>query len=393
MKPVTRQTRAPAIAALAAFAAAAALALAQTKEARQTEAELAAVQAAIEKIRAQVERDEIERDRLTKQLRAAERSVSEARIALDRIREARAGHTARRAELAAEQRRQKAEIERMRGVLAGQARAAYLTGREEPLRLILNQADPARAGRMLAYYGYFGRARAGQIERIEASVRRIEEIDRELADEAQRLASLEGEAREELTQLEKAREKRGAVLASLTAESRSRSRELDKLRGQKAALEKLLRELKRALEQFPVTGKEAFAKLRGRLAWPVTGRVVARFGQARAGGLKWDGVLVETERGTPVRSVHAGRMVYADWLPGLGLLAIVDHGEGYLSLYGHNERLYKAAGERVGAGDTIAAAGDSGGRARPELYFEIRRAGKPVDPKPWFRSPEPRTAP
>ena len=121
----------------------------------------------------------------------------------------------------------------------------------------------------------------------------------------------------------------------------------------------------------------------------VGGRLVARFGEPRAGGVKWDGVLVATERGAPVRAVYGGRVIYADWLPGLGLLTIVDHGEGYMSLYGHNERLYKAAGERVNAGDTLGSAGDSGGSNRPELYFEIRKAGKAVDPRPWFKAAEP----
>jgi murein hydrolase activator len=133
----------------------------------------------------------------------------------------------------------------------------------------------------------------------------------------------------------------------------------------------------------------AFGRLRGKLAWPVGGRLVARFGETRAGGLKWDGVVVAAERGAPVKSVAPGTVLYADWLPGLGLLTIVDHGEGYLSLYGHNDRLYKAVGERVAAGDALAAAGDSGGRARPELYFEIRKEGRPVDPRPWFRSTNP----
>jgi murein hydrolase activator len=147
--------------------------------------------------------------------------------------------------------------------------------------------------------------------------------------------------------------------------------------------------LRAAMERFPVEGNDAFTRLRGKLAWPVSGRVVARFGEARAGGVHWDGVLVATQRGAPVKAVCQGRVIYADWLPGLGLLTIVDHGDGYLSLYGHNERLYKAAGEQVAAGDTIAAAGDSGGSARPELYFEIRKGGKPVDPRPWFKAPDP----
>jgi murein hydrolase activator len=356
---------------------------------RKAEAELAAVQAEIERIREAVNRDQIERDRLSRELRSAEVSVGTARAGLERLRRERAERTARRAELAGEKQREEAELARDQEALAGQLRAAYVIGREEPLRLLLNQKDPSRIGRMLAYYGYFGRARAEEIARIEANVQQIETLDAQLAEEERRLEALETERVGELRRLEQARTKRGAVLASLNEQVRTRSESLERLRRQKTGLEKLIRELKRAMEKFPSAGS-AFAKLRGRLAWPVVGRIVARFGEARAGGVKWDGMLVATERGAPVRSVSHGRVVYADWLPGLGLLAIVDHGEGYLSLYGHNERLYKAAGERVTAGETLAAAGDSGGRSRPELYFEIRKSGKPVDPRPWFKAANPR---
>jgi septal ring factor EnvC (AmiA/AmiB activator) len=182
------------------------------------------------------------------------------------------------------------------------------------------------------------------------------------------------------------------LLASLSADAKSRQRELERLKRQQDGLERLVRELRRALERiekFPTDSRDAFARLRGKLVWPAAGRVVARFGQVRAGGVKWDGMLLAGQQGAPVRAVYHGRVVYADWLPGLGLLTIVDHGDGYLSLYGHNERLYKAVGERVTAGDAIAAVGDTGGRPRPELYFEIRKGGRPVDPRPWFRSAAP----
>ncbi|MDE2250824.1 MAG: peptidoglycan DD-metalloendopeptidase family protein, partial [Gammaproteobacteria bacterium] len=132
-----------------------------------------------------------------------------------------------------------------------------------------------------------------------------------------------------------------------------------------------------------------FGRLRGRLNWPVGGRIVASYGDTRAAGVDWDGMVVATEQAAPVRAIAAGRMIYADWLPGLGLLAIVDHGGGYLSLYGYNDQLRKSAGDAVAAGEVIAAAGDSGGRPEPELYFELRRAGKPIDPRPWFRQRRP----
>jgi septal ring factor EnvC (AmiA/AmiB activator) len=360
-----------------------------TSESAKAEAQLRDIRAEIERVRSQVQRDAAERERLARRLRDAEQSATAARAERDRLRREQAERVQRRAELALEKREREKELEGERAALAAQMRAAYMIGREEPLKLLLNQRDPARAGRMFAYYGYFGRARAGQIARIEDFVARIAELDAELEAEQARLADLETRQREEVERLDKARAERGEVLASLTAEARSRAASLDRLRREQAALEKLLRELRRAIEKFPSDSKSPFARMRGKLAWPTTGRVIARYGQTRAGGLKWDGVLLSTTRGAPVRAVYHGRVIYADWLAGLGLLVILDHGDGYLSLYGHNEQIYRKVGERVTAGDPVAAAGDTGGRSSPELYFEIRRAGRPVSPIPWFRNPRP----
>jgi murein hydrolase activator len=356
---------------------------------RRTEEELQAVKSEIERVTREVSAEGVERDRLTRELRAAELSVGKAREALTEVHRQRTEGAARRAALATEQHARESELADNRSALAGQMRAAYLIGRQEPLKLLLNQKDPQLAGRMFAYYGYFGRARAGQIHLIASDVERIAELETQLEAEDAKLAELEKQQRAQLSDLEQARENRSHVLVSLEAESHTRAQNLERLRAQQAGLEKLLRELRAAMERFPVEGNDAFTRLRGKLDWPVSGQLVARFGDARAGGVRWDGVLVATERGAPVKAVCQGRVIYADWLPGLGLLAIVDHGDGYLSLYGHIERLYKAAGEEVAAGDTIAAAGDSGGSPRPELYFEIRKGGKPVDPRPWFKAADP----
>jgi murein hydrolase activator len=358
-------------------------------DARKAEADLREVKSEIERITRQVSEEQVERDRLTRELRNAELSVGKARLSLTDVRRERAETAARRAALATEKHARESELGANREALAGQMRAAYQIGRQEPLKLLLNQRDPQVAGRMFAYYSYFGHARAGQIKLIEDDVQRIAELQVQLEAEDARLAELERQQRTQLGALEQARATRTHVLADLDARSRSRAQNLERLRSQQAGLEKLVRELRAAMERFPVEGNDAFARLRGKLAWPVSGKIVARFGDARAGGVHWDGLVVATERGTPVKAVCAGRVIYADWLPGLGLLAIVDHGDGYLSLYGHNDRLYKAAGERVAAGDPIAAAGDSGGSSRPELYFEIRKGGKPVDPRPWFRASDP----
>ena len=358
----------------------------------KAEADLKAVRAQMEKMRADMERDAGKRDKLSKDLEESEKSVGSARGELDRLRRERAVHTAKRAELAEQRRRQEAELANSRAALAGQIRAAQMIGQDEPLKLLLNQRDPAQAGRVFTYYQYFGRARAAQIATIDSHLREIATLDAGLAEEESRLTALEQQRKGELSKLTAARERRGRALTVLDAESRTRAKELQRLEEQKGGLEKLVRELRRALERiekFPTDSKDAFAKLRGKLAWPAAGRLSATFGQTRAGGVKWDGVLVTAEQGAPVRAVYHGRVVYADWLSGLGLLVIVDHGDGYLSLYGHNERLYKEVGERVTAGDTIASVGDSGGRSTPALYFEIRKAGRPVDPRPWFRSAGP----
>jgi len=358
-------------------------------DARKAEAELQAVKTEIERVTHQVAEEQVERDKMSRELRGAEVSVAKAREGLDGVRRGRADYASKRSALAAQKRSRESDLAQNRGALAGQLRAAYLIGREEPLKLLLNQQDPARAGRMFIYYSYFGRARAEQIRDIENDVTAIAALDEQLQAEDAKLAELEKQQRADLAELERARTERSRVLASLTAESNSHAQSLERLKNQQGGLEKLLRELRRAIEKFPIDNNDAFAHLRGKLAWPVSGKLVARFGETRAGGVKWDGVLVATERGAPVRAVYGGRVIYADWLPGLGLLTIVDHGEGYMSLYGHNERLYKAAGERVSAGDTIGSAGDSGGSNRPELYFEIRKGGKAVDPRPWFQAAAP----
>lgn len=367
-------------------------AMAQDSNPAKAEAELKAVRAQIDKVKAEMERDAGRRDKLAREIEESEKSVSAARGELDKLRRERAEHAARRAELAGLRRAEENALTRDREALAGQIRAAHMIGQEEPLKLLLSQRDPAQAGRVLTYYRYFGRARAQQIAAINGHITELNSLDADLAQEEQRLTALEELQRGEVAKLQSARDRRGRALASLEAESKNRAKELDRLKDQQGGLEKLVRELRRALERiekFPTDSKDAFAKLRGKLAWPVSGKLLASFGQVRAGGVKWDGMLVSGAQGTPVRAVYHGRVVYADWLSGLGLLTIIDHGDGYLSLYGHNERLYKEVGEKVTAGDTIATVGDSGGRQTPALYFEIRKAGRPVDPRPWFKSAAP----
>lgn len=352
---------------------------------KDPEADLRRVERQIQALQKSVRDDLARRDRLAATLRQAEETVGAARERLKAARAAVRASDLRLEELAAERGGEEAKLLAERDALAAELRAAYVSGREEHLKLLLSQRDPAALGRVLVYYSYFGRARAGRIAGIEQTVRRLEALERDADAERARRATLEADRERELAGLEAAREERAQALAALNATIKSRQDSVARLKREAAALEKLVADLRRALAQAPAPAGQPFAGVRGKLPWPVPGRIVARFGEPRGGGLKWNGVLIATDRGAEVRAPYAGRVVYADWLPGLGLLLIIDHGGGYMTLYGHNEQLYRRVGEAVVAGDVIAAAGDSGGQARPELYLEVRRGTAAEDPRKWFR--------
>ncbi len=360
---------------------------------QQTSAQLSSLRTRIEAMTREISRDALERDRLSATLRAAEQSLGEAREQYDRTAIEIATRSSRRTALTQQRASEQQAIDAQRAALAGQLRAAYLIGRQEPLKLLLEARDPQNSARLFAYYGYFGRARAQQIAAIQQHVQQLDALDTQLAQQQQQLGELEAEQQQQLHRLEGLRDDRRRVLASLESQAQTREASLARLRTQQSDLERLLRRLNRSLpEVAPPDVSTAFGRLRGQLDWPVAGVLAAEFGQTRASGIRWDGILVSTARDAPVRAITAGRVVYADWLPGLGLLAILDHGEGYLSLYAHNDRLFKSAGESVAAGEMIAAAGDTGGRPNPELYFEIRHNGRPLDPRPWFREQRPSAA-
>jgi septal ring factor EnvC (AmiA/AmiB activator) len=351
----------------------------------QTESQLKAVREQIEKITQQINHDAEEKDHVAQQLKAAELSIMVTRGQLAQLKAQQTEGAGRRDELAAEREREQNALDQERATLAAELRAAYFIGREEPLRLLLNQKDPQHYGRMLEYYGYFGRARARQIDSIHARLTHLASLDSDLASQQQQLRALLQSQQQELAKLEQARGDRRNVLTKLQADSQSRTASLARFKSQQATLEKLLQQLRRSVVTTTPDNATAFGRLRGQLNWPVEGHTTARFGERRAGEVRWDGVVIEAPRDTPVKAIAAGRVVYADWLPGLGLLVIVDHGEGYLSLYGYNSQIYKKPGESVASGEVLAGVGDTGGQTQPELYFEIRRGGKAVDPAAWFR--------
>ena len=353
----------------------------------QKEAELRKVNSKIEKVRKSVNADIEKRDRLSVQLRDAELGVQDARKRLEAARAERIASEGRLRELELERAKLDKELAGERGALAGELRAAYVNGREEEIKLLLNQEDPATFGRMLQYYGYLGRARAERIGSIRDKLEHLALVREKIAAEHARLRELEAGQEREVAALRSAQDKRSKAVASINNQIKSRGGELQRLESQARGLEKLIADLRKALRDVPVAKQAPFEPLKGKLPWPVQqGRVLARFGQPRAGGsMRWQGMLIGTDRGARVRAPFAGRVAYADWLPGMGLMLVVDHGGGYMSLYGHNEELFRKVGDPVAAGDVIGSVGDTGGHNQPALYFEVRRGRQPVDPQIWLQ--------
>jgi septal ring factor EnvC (AmiA/AmiB activator) len=279
-----------------------------------------------------------------------------------------------------------------RDALASQVRMSFLAGRQETIKLMLNQESPALLGRMLAYYDYLNRARSRRIDSVLADLATLAEIAAESERVTRELVALEREREDRVAAIGRLRAERATAVAALDEQLESGTAEIDRLRGEEARLTQLVEALEAVLAEFPVGSQAPFSGSRGKLGWPIPGRLLSRFGEPRAGPeLRWKGVQVAAPAGTPVRSIYHGQVVYSDWLPGLGLLAIVDHGEGYMSLYGHNEALLKEAGDWVAPGEAIAQVGDSGGQSQTALYFEIRRNGEPVNPRDWMGRAEPVT--
>ncbi len=342
------------------------------------------MRARIEAVTEELDSQRRSRDRNTRALEQAERELASTARELAALNERAAELEARRRELDGERRSAERRLDTERAALAEQVRMSYMTGRRELFRLLLNQNSPARLGRMMIYYDYMNRARSSRIESVGSELETLARLAAESEQVAARLDALRAETEAERERLQRQRSEREAVLERLEERIASTGSELEALERDEQRLAELIERLDEATAGFPVDVDEPFPELKGRLGWPVPGRLANDFGDPRGGGpMRWNGVVVESQAGTPVRAVYNGRVAFADWLPGLGLLVIVDHGGGYMSLYGHNQALFKQAGDWVTPGEAIAEVGDTGGQAAPSLYFEIRHRGEPVNPHDW----------
>jgi septal ring factor EnvC (AmiA/AmiB activator) len=332
-------------------------------------------------------------------LRESERAISDANRALAELgRQAREADR-RLAELRAAARREEEALARQQALLARLLYQHYLGGQPEPLRLLLSGEDPNRTARHFHYLGYVTRARAELIAGLRAGLARLREHAREIEHQAAAIAAIAAEQASQKQRLEREKRARGQVLARISRDIQKQRREIGTLRRDEGRLARLVEQLSRIIARPPARPAPrartervpdgsvdggVFAQLRGRLALPVRGELAGRFGSPRSdGGPTWKGLFIAARSGEEVKAVAPGRVVYADWLRGFGNLLIIDHGDGYMSLYGYNETLYKQVGDAARAGETVATVGSSGGNADSGLYFEMRYQGKPFDPLGW----------
>lgn len=309
------------------------------------------------------------------------------------------------------------EVAKQNKELAGQVKAAYAMGQKEQLKLLLNQQDPALSSRMLVYYDYLNKARLAKLTTISESMQHLERLDKQQQQETELLEKNLEQKKSEQIAVDGVRKRRAQLLTQLKSDFSSNEQQIIHLKESENKLKNLVSSLQRSTNDLTFEVEQAkklhktvqvssesvkelpggaddfpklkgdFSSLKGQLPWPVKGRLSNKFGSARAesNDSAWDGVLINASEGTEIHAVTSGKVVFSDWLRGYGLLIIVDHGKGYMTLYAFNQSLYRQVGEWVDVGEVIASVGQSGGRSHPGLYFGIRNNGKPVDPIEWCR--------
>lgn len=279
--------------------------------------------------------------------------------------------------------KQQAGMDKQQKLLAEQIRASYKLGPNPMVKLLLNQEDPSLSSRMMTYYQYLNQARSQAIASIHDDIRELLISQTELQHQAKKLEGLVKTKQQEQQQLTQQKAQRKKIIRRLNKELSSKRKRLRNLASNKKNLERLLRKLKQ--QQRLANYGEPFYKHRGKLPWPTHGIVTTHFGAySRKNRMHSHGWFIATQQGRSIHAIAPGKVVFADWLRGFGMLIIIDHGSGYMSLYAHNQSLYATLGNWVKAGEIIATTGHSGGYSQNGLYFEIRRRGKPVDPQLWL---------
>lgn len=360
-------------------------AIAQTEA--EYEAQLKSLSTTIKQLQDELSKVKSSKDALNQTLQASEQEASELTKKIEAIKEALAAekkqlsqYQTRRADLENTKAEQQEEIQQV-------VRQAHALGRQSQIKLLLNQEEPSQVSRLLQYHDYIVSAQVDKLESYLETIDELERVARRIANTTERLEAQQNELAERFAALKQTQAKRLATLNLLNRELKNKGGALSELQADRGRLERLLEEATKALASLVLPQRDArpFASIKGQLPLPSKGRIVHRYGSSRLNGaLRWEGVFIAHEMGSKVRSVHHGRVIFSDYMRGHGLLLIIDHGGGYMSLYAHNLTLLKETGDWVNTDEPIATMGNTGGQTQAGLYFELRYKGKTINPHRWL---------
>ncbi|WP_407669394.1 murein hydrolase activator EnvC family protein [Paraglaciecola hydrolytica] len=321
--------------------------------------------------------------KLQQELEYAEVSVAKTVKALSVTENSLAENKTQRKQLGKQQQDVQQKIAQQQEGLAKLIKSAYMTGNYDFAKMLLNQQDAANFERTITYYQYLNNERRHKIDEFRVLISELEEVNAQLASKQQELAQLQSEQKEQKAQLVKQQASRETTLANIRSAIESDEAKIEILQQNEKNLQDALAKAQRDSEKQNQTFS-GLSRVKGKLLIPAEGELMRMFGRIRQGQIKWKGIVIKGQIGSPVIAVYQGKVLYADWLRGFGLVTVIDHGDGFMSLYGHNQALLKQAGDIVEAGETVALLGQSGGQTNPNLYFEIRHKGQPVNPTAWL---------
>ncbi len=355
-------------------------ATAQKEKLAELQAELRARQQVLENNKASAQE-------LENVLKKSELEIAKVAKALSTTRQALQNVEQEQSQLEEEQEVLKAAIRNQQSLLSSQLKSAFMAGHYDYAKMLFYQDDARTFERIITYYQYVAKARQEEIESFRSNVARLEEVNAELDEKAQSLLALREEQEGQRAVLITRQDDRKTTLKKINKTIASENQKIASLQADEQALKEAIEAAQIAAERAAREAEvsmNGLVKLKGKMSAPVKGRIRNLFGSRRQGQVSWKGIVIDGAEGDPVNSIAPGRVLYADWLRGFGLVAIVDHGEGYMSVYGHNQALLKQAGDDVRQGERIALVGRSGGQEYPNLYFEIRHKGKALNPRAWL---------
>ena len=353
------------------------------KAKQRNTAKLNDVQQAIAKQESNIFETNKARSVLEKQLKDDDLAIAKVAKAISDTEHALQSTQDKIATLSAEKKQLTAQKKTQEQLLAKQLRSAYTTGQHDYLKLLLNQAQSEKIQRTVTYYQYMNKARINEIEKFQATIAQLVTVTEKHQAQISQLNQLKQNQQKQRQQLSETKNKRSKTLASLGKTLLSSQQKLAKLKADEANLAAALQKLAALIRaEVDLIG---LSKLKRKLSWPVKGNLLRSFGSKKQGYLKWKGVLLGAPVGRQVQTIHNGTVIFSDWLKGYGLLTVIDHGKGYMSLYAHNQTLLKSVGDQVETGEPIALVGQSGGQNQAGLYFEIRHQGQAVNPRLWCR--------